>query len=96
MTKSHIGAGAAGKNQAVALVYESNSVAPRVIAKGEGLLAEAILQKATDAGIPLKAEPELVALLMQIEINEYIPPALYKAVAEVIAWVYQLSGDSKP
>ncbi|NBP38451.1 MAG: flagellar biosynthesis protein [Betaproteobacteria bacterium] len=96
MTKSHIGAGAAGKNQAVALVYESNSVAPRVIAKGEGLLAEAILQKATEAGIPLKAEPELVALLMQIEINEYIPPALYKAVAEVIAWVYQLSGDSKP
>ncbi|NCW84596.1 MAG: flagellar biosynthesis protein [Oxalobacteraceae bacterium] len=95
MTKSHIGAGAAGKNQAVALLYESNSVAPRVLAKGEGLLAEAILSKAQLSGIPLRAEPELVGLLMQIELNDYIPPSLYMAVAEVIAWVYQLNGEKK-
>ncbi len=95
MTKSHIGAGAAGKNQSVALLYESNAVAPRVLAKGEGLLAEAILAKAQNSGIPLRAEPELVALLMQIELNDYIPPSLYMAVAEVIAWVYQLNGDRK-
>jgi flagellar biosynthesis protein len=78
------------KPQAVALAYETHAVAPRVLAKGEGLVAEAILARAKDLGIPLKVEPELVALLTQLDIDAYVPPALYQAVAELLAWAYEV------
>lgn len=80
----------ATRAQAVALAYEAHSVAPRVIAKGEGLLAEAILQRAQESGIPVKIEPEVLALLMKLEVEDYIPPALYLAIAEILAWAYEL------
>jgi len=76
-------------HQAVALAYEANSVAPRVVAKGEGLIAEAILAKAKELGVPLKAEPEIVALLMQIELDEFIPETLYRVIAEILIWAYE-------
>jgi flagellar biosynthesis protein len=82
--------GAAAKPRAVALAYEAHSVAPRVLAKGEGVLAEAIMSKAKEQGIPLKVEPEIVTLLMQLEVDAYIPPALYGAIAEVLIWAYQI------
>jgi len=78
--------------KAVALKYEMNSAAPRITGQGEGFIAEAILAKAKELGIPTKIEPELVEFLMQLKLNEMVPPKLYAAVAEVLAWAYKLDG----
>jgi flagellar biosynthesis protein len=78
--------------KAVALKYEMNSAAPLIIGQGEGFIAEAILAKANELGIPTKIEPELVEFLMQLKLNELVPPKLYAAVAEVLAWAYELDG----
>jgi flagellar biosynthesis protein len=75
--------------KAVALKYESNSAAPRVTGQGEGYVAQAILDKAKELGIPTRVEPELVEFLMQLKLNDVIPPKLYAAVAEVLAWAYE-------
>jgi flagellar biosynthesis protein len=83
----------AQRPQAVALAYETHAVAPRVLAKGEGLIAEAILARAKEVGVPLKAEPELVTMLMQLELDTYIPPALYQAIAEILVWAYEVDGS---
>ena len=78
--------------KAVALAYEANSAAPRITGQGEGFVAEAILAKAKEFGIPTRAEPELVEFLMQLKLNELVPPKLYAAVAEVLAWAYEIDG----
>jgi flagellar biosynthesis protein len=75
---------------AVALAYESADGAPRVVAKGRGMLARAIMDKAREAGVFVHESPELVALLMQVDLDARIPPQLYVAVAELLAWVYRL------
>lgn len=75
---------------AVALAYESADGAPRVVAKGRGLLAQAIMDKAREAGVFVHESPELVALLMQVDLDSRIPPQLYVAVAELLAWIYRL------
>lgn len=82
------------RTRAVALRYESNAGAPRVLAKGQGFVAERLLERAEELGIPLRAEPELVELLLQLDVNQVIPPALYAAVAEVLAWAYDMDRRS--
>ena len=74
----------------VALKYEVNSAAPKLIGQGEGFIAEAILAKAQEMGIPTRIEPELVEFLMQLKLNDLVPPKLYAAVAEVLAWAYEI------
>ena len=76
--------------QAVALVYDAEDGAPRVIAKGRGLLAEEIIARAQAAGVFVHESPELVSLLMQVDMDARIPPELYLAVAELLAWLYRL------
>lgn len=76
--------------EAVALAYAAEDGAPRVVAKGRGLLAEEIIARARDAGVFVHESPELVSLLMQVDLDERIPPALYVAVAELLAWIYRL------
>lgn len=76
---------------AVALHYDGNH-APRVTAKGTGLTAEQILEIAERHGIPLQTDPELVKILAQVPLGDEIPNELYIAVAEVIAFAYQLTG----
>jgi len=78
--------------KAVALAYEINSTAPRITGQGEGFVADAILAKAKEMGIPMRTEPELVEFLMQLKLNELVPPKLYAAVAEVLAWAYEEDG----
>jgi flagellar biosynthesis protein len=80
--------------KAVALKYEMNSAAPRVTGQGEGYVAQAILDKAKQMGIPTKVEPELVEFLMQVKLNDIVPPKLYAAVAEVLAWAYSIDEAS--
>jgi flagellar biosynthesis protein len=75
---------------AVALAYREDEGAPRVVAKGRGLLAQTILERAKEAGVYVHESPELVALLMQVDLDSRIPPQLYVAVAELLAWLYRL------
>jgi len=84
-----------GRQNAVALHYDGRG-APRVTAKGQGIIAEQILALAREHRIPLHEDPALVAMLARIELNEEIPPALYVAVARIIAFAYQLSGKTPP
>ncbi|KXW58388.1 EscU/YscU/HrcU family type III secretion system export apparatus switch protein [Ferrovum myxofaciens] len=79
---------------AVALAYlgQNSSAAPKVVAKGRGLLAQAIIEKAREHGVFVHESTELVGLLMQVELDSHIPPQLYLAVAELLAWLYRLEG----
>jgi flagellar biosynthesis protein len=72
---------------AVALRYAEGDAAPVVVAKGRGLVAEEIVRRAREAGIFVHDSRELVALLMQVDLDARIPPALYLAVAELLAWL---------
>jgi flagellar biosynthesis protein len=82
------------RKQATALAYDSQNrmATPRVIAKGYGLVAEMIVQRAKDAGLYVHESPEMVSLLMQVDLDSRIPPELYRAVAELLAWLYKLEG----
>jgi flagellar biosynthesis protein len=75
---------------AIALAYHGGDAAPRVVAKGRGLLAEQIIEKAREHGVAVHQSKELTALLMQVELDDHIPPALYRAVAELLAWLYRV------
>lgn len=75
---------------AVALAYQAGESAPTVVAKGRGLLAEAIIEKARETGVYVHESPELVAMLMQVDLDAQIPQELYTAVAELLAWLYRL------
>ena len=82
--------------KAVALRYErSKEDAPRVVAKGRGHVAESILAIAREHHVPLVADRNLVEVLEALDINLEIPPELYRAVAEVLAFVYRLNGKIK-
>ncbi len=82
------------RSRAVALSYGEQDaaagLAPRVVATGQAAVAEAIIERARAAGVPVHESRELVAALMHFDLDERIPPALYVAVAEVLAWVYRL------
>lgn len=79
------------RRSAVALRYDPKTdQAPQLVAKGYGEIAEAIIRHAEQAGLYVHSQPELVGLLMQIELDDYIPPELYQVVAELLAWIYQI------
>lgn len=75
---------------AVALKYAPGDSAPRVVAKGRGLIADGIIARAREHGVYVHESPELVTLLQQVDLDDHIPPALYVAVAELLAWLYQV------
>lgn len=81
--------------RAVALRYTGNG-APRVTAKGKGYVAEEIIQRARAHGVPLHEDTALITLLARVELNEEIPETLYRAVAQVLAFAYALSGKTPP
>ncbi|GIN70489.1 hypothetical protein J14TS2_09640 [Bacillus sp. J14TS2] len=82
------------RKEAIALGYQREKhEAPIVLAKGKGLIAENILEKAKDNEIPIQQDPALLELLGQLNINEAIPEELYQAVAEVFAFVYRLDQE---
>ena len=76
--------------KAIALTYKEGQYAPQVVARGRGVTAEAIIACAKEAGIYVHEAPELVSLLMQVDVDQHIPPELYLAVAELLAWIYWL------
>ena len=78
------------RRRAVALRYdEANEAAPRVLAKGQGDIAERIIALANQHGIPLHEDRDLVRLLGVLDLDIEVPPALYRAMAEVLAHVYR-------
>ncbi|MBN9094424.1 EscU/YscU/HrcU family type III secretion system export apparatus switch protein [Pandoraea pnomenusa] len=78
------------RRTAVALAYGAKDTAPRVVAKGYGLLADTIVRTAREHGLYVHESPELVSLLMQVDLDQRIPAQLYQAVAELLAWLYKL------
>jgi len=78
---------------AVALKYEhGKDPAPRVTAKGQGEVAERIIESALKHGVAVEANAVLAQALSLVELDRQIPPELYRAVAEVIGFVMRLSG----
>lgn len=82
--------------QAVALAYGDGDAAPRVVAKGRGLIAKEIIARAKEHQVWVHESPELVALLMEVDLDDHIPPQLYVAVAELLAWLYRLEHANSP
>ena len=83
------------QQSAVALAYQGGDPAPKVVAKGKGLLAEQIIGRAKEAGVFVHESKELVALLMEVDLDRQIPPALYRAIAELLAWLYHIESAQK-
>ncbi len=73
--------------QAIALEYDPNDDAPKVIASGRGILAERIIEKAKEADVPIHQDSKLADTLSRLEIGEMIPPELYEVVAEILVFV---------
>lgn len=82
---------------AVALKYDNGTMhAPRVIAKGQGLVAKRIREIAIASGVPiLERKPLARALFKLVEVGQEIPEQFYAAVAEILAYVYELSGRAR-
>lgn len=79
--------------KATALGYDpEHDEAPRVLASGEGLIAEQIIAIAKANGIPIREDPILAEALSKVDIGQAIPPELYPLVAEVLAYIYRLQG----
>lgn len=79
------------RREAVAIRYDSNEdMAPKVVAKGAGLIADKILATAEKHTVPVYHNRTLTSMLMAVDLDREIPPAMYKAVAEVLAYVYRL------
>ncbi|MBO5487975.1 MAG: EscU/YscU/HrcU family type III secretion system export apparatus switch protein [Eubacterium sp.] len=90
------------KKTAVALEYSPGDQAPKVIATGQGVLAEKIIDVAKESNVPVHKDAKLARSLSILDIGEYIPPELYSIVAEVLVFVdsmdkiqSKLNGDRK-
>lgn len=73
--------------QAIALSYNPDEEAPKVIASGRGELAERIIERAKEADVPVHRDDKLADTLSRLEIGDMIPPELYEVVAEILVFV---------
>lgn len=80
----------AKRKKAVALRYNKDDSAPKVVAKGKGEIADKIVEKGKKSEIQIYEDEKLVDNLLKLELYEEIPPELYEAVAEIILFVYSL------
>jgi len=81
------------KPKAAALKYEKEKdAAPRIVAKGRGFVAQKIIETARAHGVPLYEDKNLVQVLEALDLETEIPTELYRAVAEVLAFIYRLNG----
>lgn len=82
------------RKAAVALGYEpSRDAAPRVLAKGHGEVADEILRRAAEAGVPINPDTQLTHTLGKLDVGAAIPPEFYRVVAELIAYVYRMEQE---
>lgn len=88
---------AKGDREAAALRYaRGKDSAPRLMAKGKGAVADRILEIARRNGIPIREDRELVQVLASLDLYQEIPPDLYKAVAEILVFLYSLNRGAIP
>jgi flagellar biosynthesis protein len=76
-----------------ALCYEGTG-APKVVASGRGHVADKILAAAQEAGVPVREDPQLAAALSALALGQDVPEELWLAVAEVLAWAYELEKNA--
>ena len=80
------------QKKAVALKYNKDKDrAPKVVAKGKGYIAEKIIEAARENNVPLYEDKNLSQVLEALDLDTEIPPELYRAVAEVLAFIYKLN-----
>ncbi len=82
------------RRRATALRYEQGGHAPEVVATGAGLIAERIIAAAREAGVPVRHDPALAEALAALDLGDEVPPALWTAVAETLAWAYRLDAGA--
>ncbi|MCK9273906.1 MAG: EscU/YscU/HrcU family type III secretion system export apparatus switch protein [Syntrophales bacterium] len=81
---------------AAAIAYDGEKDrAPRITAKGKGVIAEKIISCAVKNGIPIRKDPSLVEILSRLHIDEEIPPELYHAVARIFAFLYRINEEHR-
>jgi flagellar biosynthesis protein len=81
------------RKTAVALKYEKEKdIAPKILAKGKGVIAEKIIEIAKEHKIPVYFDENLSEILSRLDLGDLIPVELYKVIAEILAWVYKLQG----
>jgi flagellar biosynthesis protein len=78
------------RRRATALRYEQGRFAPEVVATGAGMVADRIIAAAREAGVPVRHDPGLAEALAALDLGQEIPPAMWTAVAEALAWAYRL------
>ncbi len=81
---------------AAALRYREGMAAPVVVAKGRGLVADEIVRRADQHGVAIHVSGNLANVLMNVELDQAIPPQLFHAVAELLAWLYRLEHRAGP
>jgi len=85
------------RKKTVALRYDrGEDSAPKLIAKGEGLVAEKLLELARQFNIPIREDADLAEILSQLQLHEEIPPTTYLVVAEILTFIYQANETYKP
>jgi flagellar biosynthesis protein len=82
------------RRRATALHYGHGDVAPTVTATGAGLLADRMIAAAREAGVPVREDPALVEALSALQLGAHVPEAMWKAVAETLAWAYKLDAGA--
>lgn len=84
------------KQEAVALHYDKDTDnAPKIVAKGKGVLAEKIIELAKKNNIPLYEDADLIEILSKLDLGQEIPPELYKLIAEVLVFIYKSNNKAK-
>ncbi|ACM60078.1 flagellar biosynthesis protein [Caldicellulosiruptor bescii] len=81
--------------KAVAIKYDLEDIAPKIIAKGKGYVAERIIEKAKQEDIPVYEDQKVVEKLFNLELQEYIPEDLYEVVAQILVFIGYLDKISK-
>ncbi len=76
--------------QAIALEYDPEDVAPKIVATGRGRIAEKIIEAAQEADVPVHQDDKLADTLSKLDIGDFIPPELYEVVAEILVFVDQM------
>jgi len=76
--------------KAAAISYDITDDAPKIVAKGKGIIADNIIEKGLEYDVPVYQDSDLVETLTKFDIGEYIPPELYQVVAEVMVFVSKL------
>lgn len=80
--------------EATALSYEPGQTAPHVVATGRGHVAERIIAAAQEAGVPIRSDAALARALAALDLGDEVPEAMYRAVAETLAWAYKLDAQA--